>query len=764
MRLTEHHMQDLRKSGLSDETIAAADFYSASAEETKNILGFNPNDSAGLVIPYQPFGNSENKFMRIKMDNPPLIDGKEAKYLSPIGSQNRIYVPGDVVEKLADSHGVLYITEGEKKALKAVQEGLNCIALAGVWCWKGRDSNGNSQPIPDLNAIQWKDRPVFIVFDSDASTNPSILMAERSLAEELNSRGAVVRAIRLPGESDKKVGLDDFLLNYSVIQLLQLPQHDPTEDYSGDKDAKRESQSTKLVKLASDLLLFHDQNKEAFAFLNLESVPLKSKKIRQWLSHQYYESEKTSPYLDSLNQAIMLLEAKAVFEGQMCPLSNRIASFEYAFWYDMGDGKCVKVMPDEWTIMDAPILFRRYPHQLPQVVPIRSGDPFRIFEFLNVHRDSRLLILVCLISYFIPDIPHPIFHPHGPHGAGKTSLFKAIKRLCDPSTIDTLITPRDLNQLVQVLSHHHVCLFDNMSDISAQMSDILSQACTGGGFSKRQLYTDDDDIIYQVKRCIGINGINLLIKKPDLMDRCILVYLDRIEPSKRIEESDIWSRYDGALPEILGGMLDALSRAMAIYPTVKLETLPRMADFTRWGYAIAESLGYDGNLFLESYHKNMDLQNDEVIQSNTLAQAVMALMKDKEKWDGTIKEAWTELNNLADPQKTDSTFPKTERTLRKHLERIKANLMDLGINYSIGPRSEKGYPISFNKQPNFGSFASLSTDSLGRKAIHPERNMYQSDGIASDSESHAGDKLLKCNEPEHPEANESNYSFLGNNI
>ena len=43
------------------------------------------------------------------------------------------------------------------------------------------------------------------------------------------------------------------------------------------------------------------------------------------------------------------------------------------------------------------------------------------------------------------------------------------------------------------------------------------------GFSKRQLYTDDDDIIYHFRRCIGFNGINLRATKADLLDRAIII-------------------------------------------------------------------------------------------------------------------------------------------------------------------------------------------------------------------------------------------------
>lgn len=372
--------------------------------------------------------------------------------------------------------------------------------------------------------------------------------------------------------------------------------------------------------------------------------------------------------------------------------------------------------------------------------------------------------MACVISYFIPDIPHPILHPHGPQGAGKTSFFKIIKRICDPSSIEALITPRDLNQLIQVITHNHVCLFDNVSDIPVWMSDILSQACTGGGFSKRQLFTDDDDVVYQVKRCIGINGINLLIKKPDLMDRSILVYLDRIDPSQRKEENELWAEFDKIKPEILGGVFDALSKAMAIYPNVKLRCLPRMADFARWGYAITEALGKSGQDFIRAYQNNINQQNEEVIQGNTLAQAMLQLMSDKLLWSGTYKEAWTELDELASPNKSDTTFPKTERTLRKHLDRIKPNLIDQGISYILGARGEKGYKITFQKNPNFSSASSGYANQLSADMISAEDKVNKIDNYDFGSGLSSGDKCLIDNKKEPPVVNEPNLEPCWNNL
>jgi hypothetical protein len=196
------------------------------------------------------------------------------------------------------------------------------------------------------------------------------------------------------------------------------------------------------------------------------------------------------------------------------------------------------------------------------------------------------------------------------------------------------------------------------------------------------------------------------------MDRSILLHLERIDPAKRIEEDRLWRDFEEAKPHILGGIFDILVKAVKIYPQIKLDRLPRMADFTRWGYAISKALGMSGDKFLEAYQRNIAKQNEEVIQSSTLAQAIIKLMEEREEWEKTVKEAWEELNGIITHSPTDGTFPKAPNQLRRHLERIEPNLMDVGITFKIGHRTREGYLIKFQKVCNLGSFDSPDTLTL----------------------------------------------------
>ena len=133
-----HHLRDLRRSGLSDETIAAAGIHSEDRpDRLQTLLGWNvPKKIApAMVIPFQgPDGS--NGYVRIKPDTPRTSRGKPVKYESPRDRPNEIYIPPRTLDVIDDPAIGLIITEGEKKSLKADQEGFRCIGLVGVFGWK----------------------------------------------------------------------------------------------------------------------------------------------------------------------------------------------------------------------------------------------------------------------------------------------------------------------------------------------------------------------------------------------------------------------------------------------------------------------------------------------------------------------------------------------------------------------------------------------------------------------------------------------------
>jgi putative DNA primase/helicase len=182
------------------------------------------------------------------------------KYESPMGLPNRAYFPPNTVAALHDPSIPLLMTEGEKKAASADQEGFPCVGLTGVYGWhvkRERDKDGkptgDRKLIPDLAAVAWQGRPVFLTFDTDPTPNANVNWALWHLSQCLIRLGAVVKIVRLPqGEpgldgKPAKVGLDDFIVKHGPDALRMLlaeavasaPPPAPLQPLEADDDPHR---------------------------------------------------------------------------------------------------------------------------------------------------------------------------------------------------------------------------------------------------------------------------------------------------------------------------------------------------------------------------------------------------------------------------------------------------------------------------------------------------------------------------------------------
>ena len=223
--LLPQHLSELRSSGLSDEQIQLCGFYSeANPSRWSALLKWKTPPRQRAPVLCIPFFDADGKpldYVRVKPDQPRSgTNKKPIKYESPIGASNRAYFPPATRSVLSDSTKSIVITEGEKKAAKADQEGFASIGLVGVYGWqkarpkdKAGKGEGPRELIPDLAIVAWRDRRVIIAFDSDIIVKHQVQWAEWHLAETLAKAGAKVLAIRIPEAADgSKQGLDDFLV------------------------------------------------------------------------------------------------------------------------------------------------------------------------------------------------------------------------------------------------------------------------------------------------------------------------------------------------------------------------------------------------------------------------------------------------------------------------------------------------------------------------------------------------------------------------
>jgi len=618
-------------------------------------------------------------------------------------------------ELQADREATVCIVEGEKDADRLAREGLVATTNSGgAGKWR--------REYTDL----LRGREVAIIPDND---EPGRRHAH-GVAHSLQSRARSVKVLELPELPEKGDVSDWFAAGHTTAELQALLEAAPAwQPLAADRDEqpqkmrdsrKKESQADRLVTLleTEGVQLFHDDLSDSFARVPIrnhrEVWRCRSKDFRRWLARGFWKSEEKAIGCDALSSALNVVESWARFDGDEHTLHNRVARHDGAIWYDLADEgwRAVRITGKAWSVVaDPPILFRRYSHQRSQLEPAGGGDLRDLLRFVNLGDPSQgLLLLVYVVCCFVPDIPHPIPVLHGPQGSAKTTLFRMLRRLVDPSAVEVLSFPHSETELVQQLSHHWAPYYDNISTLSSSVSDILCRAVTGEGFSKRELYSDDEDFIYTFRRCVGMNGVNVVVHKPDLLDRCMLFGLELIDPAQRKPEEVIWREFEEARPRLLGGVFDVLSRAMTLRGSVDLAALPRMADFALWGCAIARALGHSEEEFLAAYEGNTDARNEEALQASPVAAMVVELMEQRTEWEGTPTDLLVELKELAEQRRVNTKakgWPQAAHALSRRLNEVRPNLAAVGIGITMR-RSGRHRVVVILKAPTSGVTSAAS--------------------------------------------------------
>ncbi len=313
--------------------------------------------------------------------------------------------------------------------------------------------------------------------------------------------------------------------------------------------------------------------------------------MRDYANRLLWLNERETASTETIKSALAVLEAKARFESPCHPLHYRVAWHNGALWIDLGDEawRAVKVTAEGWEIVpsgEVPILFRRYSHMAPLPLPEDGPGIEGLRELLPLgDEDAWDLVRVWLVTAFLPDIPRPGIILHGLQGAGKSTVAEILRQIVDPSQTPLNTLPKDHENLVQILAHHFLPTFDNLRSLPSWASDDLCIAVTGGGFSKRQLYTDEDDVIFKFCRPFILTGIDIRGTSPDLLDRSIILHIDRIPKEARRPKRQIFEQFEAARPSIFKQILDSLVYCLGnVEKTAeKLKDLPRMADWAIWG-------------------------------------------------------------------------------------------------------------------------------------------------------------------------------------
>lgn len=382
----------------------------------------------------------------------------------------------------------------------------------------------------------------------------------------------------------------------------------------------------------------------------------------------------------------------------MRKLERRAAYHEGSYYYDLGDEQgAIKLNADHHEVLSSPpAIFKRGNNMREQQMPDFKAEPSVLIDLIKKHFrfkkvSDAILMAVYLVAAFIGNIPHVILVLHGEKGSAKSTSMRMLKAIIDPAAQDLLTMPQSKKDLIITLSQNYFSCFDNLDSLSAEKSDTLCLASTGGAISSRTLYSDDEETILEFKVLVAINGINVVATRPDLLDRAIVVELDRIPKSDRKTEKEIWDDFNKDVPSFLGSILNTLKIAISKREGIELDEVGRMADFTYWGYAIAEAMGLEGEAFVTAYLSNQSSANEEAVESHPVAASVVAFMSENETWSGSVSELLNQLQLTALRKHINTrvkVWPKSPSSLSRRLKEVKSNLEETGITYSIDPTNK----------------------------------------------------------------------------
>jgi hypothetical protein len=457
---------------------------------------------------------------------------------------------------------------------------------------------------------------------------------------------------------------------------------------------RRQTQADILIELAQSVELFHTPDSAGFADLDInghrETWPIRAKGFRRWLARRFFEQTSGAPSSEALQSALNVIEAKAHFDAPERTVHIRVGELDGRLYLDLCDERwrAVEVGATGWRVIDhPPVRFRRASGMRPLPVPERGGTIDALRPFLNVKYDADLVLVVSWALACLRNRgPYPLIALSGEQGSAKSTFCAILRALLDPNTAPLRALPREDRDLFIAANNGYLLAFDNVSGVPAWISDTLCRLANGGGFATRQLYTDQDEVLFDAARPLILNGIEDIVTRPDLADRAVFLTLEPIPEERRRPEAELWAAFEAERPGILGVLLDAVVEGLKRLPETHLPKLPRMADFALWATACETAL-WPAGTFWSAYCGNLGEAVESVIDADPVAGAVRTMMQSRTErtvWTGNATDLLGALGEVAGERVTKSkSWPDSPRSLSGRLRRAATFLRKIGINISF---------------------------------------------------------------------------------
>jgi 5S rRNA maturation endonuclease (ribonuclease M5) len=556
---------------------------------------------AGQVLVYCHAGcDTGDVLAALKLASRDLFDNpRGAEYQFPDGRivrrtpDKRFWQDGNTkgtslfhVDRIGDAP-IVYVVEGEKDVLALESAGVaaTCSAMGA-----GKADKFDWTPL--------RGKTVIIVADKD---EPGRKHASQ-VAELLGGTAVSVRIVEAAIGKDAADHVAGGKAPDEFVPAPTVGQKPVVDDDDTGEAPPRKSQATRLVEMArSEYQLGSTDTDEPYATHPDRphlAMMLRGGRtgLRAELARRYFDENDSAATQSALADACTVLEGYAA-DAEPRRVDLRVAEHAGSAYIDMGDaaGRVIRIAEGRWYVEpSAPVLFRRTKLTGQLVEPVTGGDLAALWEFVPIAVEDRPLLLALMVQALIqPDTPHPVLLLAAEQGSAKSTVTRSVVDLLDPSPVPLRKAPRDADGWVTAANASWVVALDNLSGVvPAWLSDSLCRASTGDGDVRRALYSDGDVSVFSFRRVVIGNGIDVTVTAGDLAERLLRIELPRIE--QRRADDDIAEAWQSARPDIMGGLLDLAARVHQRLRGLRVDDLPRMADYARVLAAVDAEMGADG--------------------------------------------------------------------------------------------------------------------------------------------------------------------------
>ena len=575
---------------------------------------------------------------------------------------------------LADPAATVFLVEGEKDADRLAALGLVATCNAGgAGKWKKEHSEF------------LRSRRVVVLPDNDEAGEKHAQQVERSL----RGIAAEVRTLVLPGLPDKGDVSDWLDAGGTLEELLVLASADAAtsaaQQAEDEASGRKRGQTDSLVAFVRErFALMHDKNGDTYAqdHGTGEVARTAGRQFKDRVTAAFFQQHGLAVREQAWREALTTVQALARYEGELQAVHIRVAGSDGCYWVDLcqpGNSRAVEIDAQGWRIVQrAPVVFVRSESMQPMPDPVHGGSIDTLWSIANVPEAMRPLVLAWLLDCLRPDTPFPGLELVGEQGCGKSTTAEALRRLIDPSGCNLRSAPKSIEDVFVAAGQNHVVAYENISHLTAPMQDALAILSTGGGFAKRQLFTDADEHVINVRRPWLVNGISICVTQQDLVDRVISVECPVIEV--RQSSSQQWQAFEAQLPQLLGALYSLAAAALHELPRVHLAKTdrPRLVEYVTLGMAMHQANEEDANEFLAQFKKTRIEAVARTLDASPVACAVTEFLEcNPQGIDAPVKVILKRLEDFK-PMGADA-WPRSPKGLGDALRRAAPALRQLGI-------------------------------------------------------------------------------------